>query len=194
MRKIERDIASKTQKEVKRIIEDLEDDALNCLTDFGSAHCKADQENNVNYDSLRHAESVRNRQKAQRLGKEALAELHVQRQETEKQKTRAIKARKQALDVEAVRSSYIISLPPVTFIQDAQPKEEPAKVILFDKSTLFQTEYVMKDKIVEEVSHPKVCIPSMIHLNMLIFIQSNSSNRMLERQLPAQNGKTNKGL
>lgn len=122
------------------------------------AHSKADQENDADYDTARKVQLADNRRKAQRLGKDALRDLHLQKEEEEERRSGPLKARRQALDVEAVRSSYIISLPPVSYIQSKETakEEEPPKVMLFDKSTLFQTEYAIKHKIVEEVSSPKV--------------------------------------
>lgn len=155
--KLEREISTKAHKELQSIINDLEADALNCLMEFGGAHSKADQENIADHDTARQVDLTCKRQKAQLLGKEALRELHLQREEENRQKNRPIKARQHALDIEAVRTAYVVSLPPVTYVQtEVEKKEEPTKVILFDKATLFQTEYVMKEKVVKEGPCKKV--------------------------------------
>ena len=98
---------------------------------------------------------LKNRKKAERLGKDALKELKVHRQQSCVEQNKKLLLRKQALDTEAVRSAYVASLPPVKVVQETV-KEDPPKVIRFDKSTLFQTEYVIKDKVVEPVISPKV--------------------------------------
>jgi hypothetical protein len=152
---MEVELKSKIDSEVKAIVQELEEDVLTCLTKFGRAHARADEENEENYELVRHDEMEKNRKKATRLGKDALKELKTQRHQTSVEQNKKILLRKQALDTEAVRSAYVASLPPVKVVAETV-KENPPKVIRFDKSTLFQTEYVIKDKIVEAVQSPQV--------------------------------------
>ena len=155
---LENKLRDQAEKELKETILDMEGNVMTCLTQFGSAHAKAEQENNANYDEARQADFTRKREKAIRLGKEATKDLQTQKQVEEKKRNEKILSRKQALDTEAVRSAYVVSLPPVNMVPDKPVQEEQPKVLLFDKSTLFQTEYVMKKKVCEPVSSPKVVI------------------------------------
>lgn len=132
------------------MIEGLEQRFAACMHEFGSAHAKAEQENQNNYDGIRIAEIEENRVKARILGKKALQELHIQKHNYKVEKDKTIKARKQVLQVEAVRAAHVASLPPVKQPTPPPPPVEKQKVIVFDKSTLFQTERVMKEKMVEE--------------------------------------------
>lgn len=153
---METELKKKIESEVKAIVQDMEEEVLVCLTKFGSAHAKAQQENEENYDSIRQQELSLNRKKAHRLGMEALKDLKIQKQQTCAEKNKKILHRRQALDTESVRSTYIASLPPVKVLASQPIKEDPPKVIRFDKSTLFQTEYVIKEKVVEPISSPQV--------------------------------------
>ena len=154
---MEAQIDRNVRLEIDKMVNEMEGDALACLTSFGSAHTRANQENDA--ASMRQAALMNVRQKAACRGKEALRDLQNQKQEEATEKTKAITARRMALETEAVRSSYIVSLPPVHVIDKSKPagKEEP-KVMLFDKRSLFQTEYTIKEKIVEPVTSPKVSI------------------------------------
>lgn len=154
---MEVELKRKVESDVKALVQELEEDVLNCLTKFGSAHARAEQENEENYELIRHEEMDKNRKKATRLGKDALKELKMQRHQTSVEQNKKILLRKQALDTEAVRSAYVASLPPVKVVAEAV-KEKPPKVIRFDKSTLFQTEYTIKDKIMEVVKSPQVML------------------------------------
>ncbi|XP_057370369.1 serine-rich adhesin for platelets-like [Daphnia carinata] len=147
-------LKQKIDSEVKTMIQEMEEEVLTCLTKFGGAHARANQENEENYEAIRLEQLTKNRMKATHLGKDALKELKLQRQQTSIEQNKKILQRKQALDTEAVRSSYIASLPPVQVVAETV-KEDPPKVIRFDKSTLFQTEYVIKHKIVEAVRSPQ---------------------------------------
>ncbi|KZS15739.1 Uncharacterized protein APZ42_018958 [Daphnia magna] len=151
---MEIELKQKIDSEVKAMVQEMEKEVLTCLTKFGAAHARANQENEENYEAVRLEQLTKNRKKATHLGKDALKELKLQRQQTYIEKNKKILQRKQALDTEAVRSSYIASLPPVQVVAETV-KEDPPKVIRFDKSTLFQTEYVIKDKIVEAVRSPQ---------------------------------------
>ena len=155
LKNMEAELKNKIDSEVKAIVQELEEDVLTCLTKFGSAHARAEQENEENYEIFRHEEMEKNRKKATRLGKDALKELKIQRHQTLVEQNKKILLRKQALDTEAVRSAFVAALPPVKVVAEAV-KENPTKVIRFDKSTLFQTEYVIKDKIVEAIKSPQV--------------------------------------
>lgn len=152
---MEVELKAKLVSAKEAMIQEMEEEVLTCLTKFGGAHAKADQENEENYEGVRQQELLQNRKKAAHLGKDALKELKIQKQQTCAEQNKKLLLRKQALDTEAVRSAYIASLPPVKVVQETV-KEDPPKVIRFDKSTLFQTEYVIKDKVVEVVKSPKV--------------------------------------
>ena len=136
---------------MQTLIQEMEQEALYCMENLGSAHERARQENEENYEDERQQKISLNRKKAQRLGKDALKELQVQKLETSAEKNRRMMLRKQALDIESVRSKYVASLPPVKVLASHPPPEDPPKVIRFDKSTLFQTEYVIKEKLVEPI-------------------------------------------
>ena len=155
LKAMEAELKEKIDSEVNTMVQEMEEEVLTCLTKFGGAHAKADQENEENYETTRHQELLKNRKKAERLGKDALKELKVHRQQSCVEQNKKLLLRKQALDTEAVRSAYVASLPPVKVVQETV-KEDPPKVIRFDKSTLFQSEYVIKDKVVEPVISPKV--------------------------------------
>jgi hypothetical protein len=177
---MEVELKRKIESDVKGIIQELEEDVLTCLSKFGSAHARAEQENKENYDLVRHNQMDKLRKKATLLGKDALKELKMQRHQTSVEQNKKMLLRKQALDTEAVRSAYIASLPPVKVVAEAV-KEDPPKVIRFDKSTLFQTEYVIKEKIVEAIKSPQVmviCNIYPIHLWDEYFFF-----RMLDKQL-----------
>lgn len=74
-----------------------------------------------------------------------------------RKKDSAVEARRRALETEAVRSSYITSLPPVVVKDRKTVEDEPQpKVVLFDKRSLFQTQYSVKEKMVEVVANPQV--------------------------------------
>ena len=122
---------------------------------------------------------LKNRKKAERLGKDALKELKVHRQQSCVEQNKKLLLRKQALDTEAVRSAYVASLPPVKVVQETV-KEDPPKVIRFDKSTLFQTEYVIKDKVVEPVISPKV--PKYLIYACAHFVKLHFPSRMQGKQ------------
>ena len=139
---------------MRSIIQDLEDEALGCLTEFGSAHARASRENSSaeGEAAARQAELQSKRLKARQLGQEALRELQLAREQETVQRTSQVRSRQQALDVESVRSSYMVSLPPVNYVERPKAEEpEVNKVMLFDKATLFQSEYPMKEKVVKEV-------------------------------------------
>lgn len=176
---MEIELKQKIDSEVKAMVQEMEEEVLTCLTKFGAAHARANQENEENYEAVRLEQLTKNRKKATHLGKDALKELKLQRQQTSIEKNKKILQRKQALDTEAVRSSYIASLPPVQVVAETV-KEDPPKVIRFDKSTLFQTEYVIKDKIVEAVRSPQVIKSSVIglifHCNNISFTGCQASS------------------
>lgn len=145
-------IKEEEERQKQLLIEGLEKRFTICMQELGSAHARAEQENQNNYGALRMAEIEENRQKAQVLGKIALRELHIQKANKKEEKEKVIKARKQVLQVEAVRAAHVASLPPAKPPTPPPPPEEKQKAIIFDKTTLFQTERVMKEKIVEEKS------------------------------------------
>ena len=151
---MEESLGQKIRKELDQIVIDLEGDVLKCLTNFGSAHSKANQEND--YTAVQKCVSKKNMEKANFRGKEALRDLHLKRQQNDFVKKRQIIARQQALDTESVRSAFIASLPPVHVEKVKAVEEEYPKVIVFDKCSLFQTESTIKDKLVEPVTSPKV--------------------------------------
>ena len=155
LRSLENQMKENVQRELKNVISDLESEALTCLTGFGEAHSKANRENNV--ADVRKKELQQIRQVAGQRGKDALRELKCQKQEETKEKTQKLESRKQALEAEAIRSAYIVSLPPVHVVDKTKPPEEDQpKVMLFDKRSLFQTEYTIKEKVVEPISNPQV--------------------------------------
>ena len=168
---LENKLRDQAEKEQREMIIDMEGNVMNCLTQFGSAHAKAEQENNTNYDEARQADFTRKREKAQRLGKEAMKDLQTQKEAEEKKKNEKIVSRRQALDTEAVRSAFVVSLPPPKVVVPEKPAQEP-KVILFDKSTLFQTEYVMKKKVCEPISSPQVSTHCFLY-NLNSFVCKN---------------------
>lgn len=153
---MEADLKKKVQSEIKTMVQEMEEQVLEGLTKLGSAHARAQQENEENYDCIRQEESAKNRRKAQQLGKDALKELKKQKQQNLAEKNKRTLLRKQALDTESVRSNYVASLPPVKVLASEPVKEDQPKVIRFDKSTLFQTEYVIKEKVVEPIKSPQV--------------------------------------
>lgn len=120
------------------------------MQEFGSAHAKAEQENQNDYNATRTAGIVENHHKAQVLGKKALQELHIQKTKEKEEKERMVKTRKQVLQVEAVRAAHVASLPPIKSRSPSPPPKEQHKAIVFDKSTLFQTERIMREEVVEE--------------------------------------------
>ena len=134
----------------------MEDDALSCLTDFGAAHSRADRENQM--PGLQQAYEEKNKKRAQQRGKEALKDLQLQRQQENCERNKKIMTRKNALDTEAVRSSYIVSLPPVKFVEPKKKEEIHPKVMLFDKSSLYQTEYELKENVVKKITSSQVNI------------------------------------
>ena len=93
---LENKLRDQAEKEQREMIIDMEGNVMNCLTQFGSAHAKAEQENNTNYDEARQADFTRKREKAQRLGKEAMKDLQTQKEAEEKKKNEKIVSRRQA--------------------------------------------------------------------------------------------------
>ena len=157
MSKIGQNLHDQIKKETEILVQEMEESAMSCLTKFGTAHSNANQENQI--QSSRRADIVENEAKKGKRailrGKEALKELHLQQQEEKLEKNRRTIARKNALDTEAVRSSYITSLPPVKFVECPKKEETQPKVMLFDKSSLYQTEYALKENVVEKIIDPK---------------------------------------
>ena len=153
---MEQDLSVKAKNEIEKIIQEMEDDALSCLTNFGAAHSKADLENQM--PNSYQAAAEKNKKRALLRGKEALKDLQLQRQQENFDRNKKIITRKNALDTEAVRSSYIVSLPPVKFVEPKKKEEVHPKVMLFDKGSLYQTEYELKGNIVEKITSPKVNI------------------------------------
>lgn len=183
---MEKEIKSKVDSEVRVMVEELEEQVNNCLEEFGSAHLKAEKENQVNYEVIQQQEIAKIRRKAEHLGKEALKDLKIQKQCTAIEQNKRVLLRKQALDTEAVRSAYIASLPPVKVVAPpVAKKEEPPKVMRFDKSTLFQTEYVIKEKICEVIENPKVkTVHTLLINNQVLKKTVTIFSRMQDRQLP----------
>lgn len=153
---MERDLHEKTRNEIEKIVQQMEDDALSCLTNFGAAHSRANRENQM--PDLLQADMERNKKRALVRGKEALKDLQIQRQQENFERNKKVITRKNALDTEAVRSSYIVSLPPVRFVEPKKIENAHPKVMLFEKGSLYQTEYELKENVVEKISHSQVNI------------------------------------